>query len=124
MKQFILALNKILLPILILSYFTLCLVLLAVVPGNKGGLLLAILCAAIAMAALRWSVWGILCRAKKHASEREFVILIRTIEAIMLLLTGTALVFTVLLWEIPSLWIFFPIPLFGLQGAIKLDAER
>ena len=122
MKRFIRALSKGFAPVLVLSYFALCLIILAVSPANKGGLLISILCAAVAMTALRWSVWGILRMAGKHATKTELLVLVRITEVIMLLLTVATLVFTLLLWEIPSLWIFFPVPLFGLEGAVHFDA--
>ena len=123
MKRLIQSVQKFFAPVLILCCFALCLLILAVVPGNKAGILFAILCASLAMAGLRWSVWGILRQARKKATDTEFTILVRVTEVLMVLLTVTALVFTLLLWEIPTLWIFFPIPLFGLEGALAAEVQ-
>ena len=123
MKRLIQSVQKFFAPVLILCCFALCLLILAVVPGNKAGILFAILCSALAMAGLRWSVWGILRQARKKATDTEFTILVRVTEILMVLLTVTALVFTLLLWEIPTLWIFFPIPLFGLEGAMAAEVQ-
>ena len=123
MKRLIQSVQKFFAPVLILCCFALCLLILAVVPGNKVGILFAILCASLAMAGLRWSVWGILRRARKKATDTEFTILVRTTEVLMGIFAIASLVFALLLWEIPSVWIFFPIPLFGLEGAMAAEVQ-
>ena len=123
MKSFIRTLNKFLTPTLIIGYLILCISLLAAAPEGKGGLLLAILWGAVTAAAFRWGTWGILLLAKKKANPKELLFLTRTVEILMLLLTAGALAFAILLREIPSVWIFFPTPLFALQGALRFDAE-
>lgn len=122
-KRFLQGLDRVLSPILILSYVALSLLLLAAVPQGRAGLLLAILWGAVTAAALRWSVWGILKSAKTRTTPRAWTVLVRTTEALFLLLTVAALVASILLREIPAVWLFFPTPLFGLQGALRLDAQ-
>ncbi len=124
MKAFLQSLDRYFLPVLLISYTALCLVLLAVVPEGKGGLLLAILWAGFTAAALRWSIWGVLTLAKKKAEPKEMTVLLRTVEIMLLLITAAAGVLTLLLRQIPAVWIFFPTPLFALQGVVKMDAER
>ena len=124
MKQFIKTVDRFFFPVLITAYAVLCIVLLAAVPEGKGGLLLAILWGAGISAALRWGTWGILNLAKKRANQKELTILVRTVEVLFLLVTVAALAFAILLREIPSIWLFFPTPLFALQGALKFDAGR
>ncbi len=111
------------LPVLILGCLTLDIVLLAVVPGGPG-LLLAMVWAAVTMGLLRWCVFAILRRASLRATPRESTVLVRTVEGLMVLLTAAALTISILLWEIPVVWVFFPLPLFGLSGAVKADAAR
>ncbi len=124
MRKFIQTLNRYFFPVLLIVYVALCLILLAVVPEGKGGLLLAILWAAITATALRWSVWGVLTLAKKTANSKELNLLLRTVEVFLLLITVAAGILALLLWEIPSIWLFFPTPLFALQGVVKMDAEQ
>lgn len=124
MNQFIQTLNRYFFPVLLIVYLALCLVLLAVVPEGKGGLLLALLWAVVTATALRWSIRGVLTLAKKKADFREMTLLLRTVEVFLLLVTVAAGVFALLLREIPSVWLFFPTPLFALQGVVKMDAER
>lgn len=123
MKNLIQTLNKFLAPVLIMGYLTLCIVLLAAVPGGKVGILLAILWSILSALALRWGVWGILCLAKKRATKREQTVLTRTAEGLMLLLSAATAVLCVLLWDIPPIWAFLPVPWFGLEGAVRFDAQ-
>ncbi len=123
MKRFIHTLDRILSPILILGYAALCIILLAVVPGGRVGLLFSILWAVASMAGLRWGVWGILQLARTKADAGELKVLVRTVEALMLILTVAAAIFAILLWDIPSVWLFLPVPLFGLAGAVRVDAN-
>lgn len=122
MERFLKTLNRYFFPSLLIGYVALCLVLLAVTPEGTLGLLVAMLWAAVTATALRWGVWGILKSAQKKASPKEMKILLRTAEIFLLILFVAALVFAILLAPIPSVWLFFPIPLFVLQGIIKIDA--
>lgn len=121
MKRLITAVNRWFAPTLYLSYTALCLILLGVVPDGKIGLLFALLWAILTAAVLRWGVWGILKSARKHTDVGEWKILLRVTEALLLLLTIAALVFAILLPEIPAVWLFFPLPLFGLRGALAWE---
>ena len=123
MKRFLKTLNRYFSPSLLIGYVALCLVLLAVTPEGTLGLLVAILWAGVTATALRWGVWGILKSAQKRTNPKEMKILLRTAEVFLLILFVVTLVFTILLAPIPSVWVFFPIPLFVLQGVVKIDAE-
>ncbi len=123
MKRFLKTLNRVFFPSLLIGYVALCLVLLAVTPEGTLGLLVAILWAVGTATALRWGVWGILKSAQKKANPKEMKILLRTAEVLLLILFVVAFIFTILLAPIPSVWLFFPIPLFVLQGVVKIDAE-
>ncbi len=119
MKRFIHTLDRFGSPVLILSYAALCILLLAATPQGKGPFLWAILCGVATAAAFRWGTWAILVRARKKATPSELAVLTGTVEILFLLFTAAATVLTILLWEIPALWVFFPTPLFGLRGAIR-----
>ncbi len=123
MKKFRSILDKFFSPALILSYFALTMILLAVAE-NKLPLFLAALWGALSGAALRWGIWGILCLARKKATRKELKILTRTVEVILVLLTVAAMVVACLLWNITSVWLFLLTPLFGLQGAVKFDTRN
>lgn len=121
MKALISAINRWFAPTLYLSYAGLCLILFGVTPNGKLGLLFAFLWAVVTAVALRWGVWGILKSARKHADPTEWKILLRVTEGLMLLLTAAALIFAIILREIPAVWLFFPLPLFGLRGALAWE---
>ena len=123
MKRFLQTLNRVFFPSLLIGYVALCLVLLAVTPESTVGLLVAILWAVGTATALRWGVWGLLTSAQKRANPKEMTLLLRTAEVLLLILFVVAFVVAILLAPIPSVWVFFPIPLFVLQGVIKIDAE-
>ena len=118
MKGFLSAVIRWFAPVLYLAYAALCLILLGVVPDGKIALLFALLWAVLTAVLLRWGIWAVLKSARKHATVKEWKILLRVTECLMLLLTAAALVFAVLLGEIPAVWLFFPLPLFGLRGAL------
>ena len=121
MKALISAINRWFAPTLYLSYVGLCLILFGVTPNGKLGLLFALLWAVVTAVALRWGVWGILKSARKHTDPTEWKILLRVTEGLMLLLTVAALVFAIILREIPAVWLFFPLPLFGFRGALAWE---
>ncbi|MBR7164916.1 MAG: hypothetical protein IKD18_01420 [Clostridia bacterium] len=87
------------------------------------GILFAILWSILSTLALRWGVWGILCLAKKRATKKEQTVLTRTTEGLMLLLSVATVVLCIVLRDIPPVWAFLPVPWFGLEGAVKFDAE-
>ena len=124
MRRLIRGLDKFLAPALILGYFGLCICLLAVSEGKAP--LLSMLWAALMMAAMRWGTWGILKLTQKRTRQSPALLLIltRTVEVLMLLLTAGAVALAVLLWELPAVWLLIPACLFGLQGAIHFDAAE
>ena len=121
MKKLIRFLDRVMTPALILSYVTLCVILLAVSP--KVSALLAMLWGGAMMAALRWGIWGILKLAQKTTSDRGALkVLVRTVEVIQILLILASVALSILLWEIPSVMLLVPAAFFGLRGAIRFDA--
>lgn len=122
MKKLISVLDKALIPVLSLASAAIFLILLAVTDGGKVGLLLAMAASAVMMAGMRWSVGMILRSAAKRTTRKEFRILVRIVEALMLLLFAAFLVGVILLWDVPPVWLFCPVPLFGLAGALRFDA--
>lgn len=127
MKRIIQGLDKWLSPVLILSFFAVCLILLAATPKAQAlPMLLAILWATGMTLIMRWGIWGILrlAQVRFRAEKRALTVLVRTVEGLELLLSLAALVFALILWEIPAVWLFLPATLFGLQGAVKFDAKH
>ena len=124
MRKFLCGLDKFFAPALILGYFGLCICLLAVSEGRAP--LLSMLWAALMMAAMRWGTWGILKLTQKRTRQTPALLLIltRTVEALMLLLTVGSLVLSILLRELPAVWLLIPACLFGLQGAVHFDATE
>lgn len=126
MKRVIRFLDRVLSPVLILSYLCLCVVLLAAVPAEqKLTLFITMLWAAAMMATMRWGIWGILqiARTKTRAGHRELKFLVRTVEVLESIVSVTTVVFAILLRDIPAVWLFLPVALFGLQAAVRFDAR-
>lgn len=126
MKPLIRILDRVLTPVLILTYVALCVLLLAVTEQKAAlPILLSMFWAGVMMAALRWGVWGILKGSlrKGKASRKSVLLLTRFTELLLLLLTGAALWLSLFLWEIPSVWLLIPAFLFGFRGAVRFDAE-
>lgn len=126
MKKIIQGLNKGFSPVLILSFFATCLILLAATPKAQAlPMLSAILWATGMTVIMRWGIWGILrmAQARFRAEKKALTVLVRTVEGLELLLSLAAVVFALILREIPAVWLFLPAALFGLQGAIKFDAK-
>ena len=122
MRKLILGLDRILTPLLLLSYLGLCIILLAVSPGLSA--FLAMLWGGAMMTALRWGIWGILTLGRRMHPDRETLkILTRTVEVIQIFLILAAVALAVLLWSIPSVWLLIPAACYGLRGAIHFDAE-
>lgn len=123
MKQFLTALDKGMTPVLSLTYLAVCLIVLTVIPAGTGGIYLLMTLWAIAlMILMRWGIWGILRMAQKQYSTLPPLRrLVRLTEIVELVLFVGAVIWSILLWELPMLWLFVPIPLFGFQGALHFD---
>ena len=124
MRKFLCGLDKFFAPALVLGYIGLCICLLAVSEGNAP--LLSMLWAALMMAAMRWGIWGILKLTQKRTRQTPMLLLVltRVVEGLMLLLTAGAIVLSILLWELPAVWLLIPACLFGLQGAVHFEVTE
>ena len=122
MRKVVRFLDRVMSPVLILSYIALCLMLLAVSPGVNA--FLAMVWGGVMMAALRWGIWGILSLGRRMNRDPIFLkVLTRTVEVLQVLLILSSIFVAVLLWSVPSVWLLIPSAFFGLRGAIRFDAE-
>ena len=126
MKPILRFLDGILSPTLIVTYASLCLILLAAYPQEgRPSLFFAMIWAAAMMAIMRWGIWGILKLATKtRVGRKELTVLVRIVEGLQVFLTLGACALAILLREIPATWLFLPAALFGLQGAIRFDVQH
>jgi hypothetical protein len=124
MKKFILFLDRILTPTLILSYFAYCIVLLAVAEKGKFGLFLAMFWAGGMMWLMQWGIRKAFLRIvrKGRTGKTEFAVLVRTTEVVLLLCTVAVAVAACFLPDVLATWLMVPVLLFGVRGAIRIDA--